>query len=118
MVVTQRQGWDDLTYIASATPFVTGGREIVNSWEVPMSEPKYLTAADVAWILHVTPGAVRMMHKRGVLTAAEQTVGGIHLFLREEVDRLALLREKPRMRIDHEKPRKERASARRAGGGR
>ena len=83
-----------------------------------MAEPKYLTAADVAWILGVTPGAVRMMHKRGALAAAEQTVGGIHLFLREDVDRLALLREKPRARIDHRKPRPEGAPARRVGGGR
>ncbi len=83
-----------------------------------MSEPKYLTAADVARILRVTPGAVRMMHKRGALTVAEQTVGGIHLFLRAEIDRVALLREKPRARIDHRKPRLESAPARRAGGGR
>jgi len=53
---------------------------------------RYLTTSDVARILGVTPGAVRLMHKRGDLPIAERTLGGVHLFLRVEVDRLAAVR--------------------------
>ena len=49
---------------------------------------KYLTAADVGKRLDLTPGAVRMMEKRGDLVAAEQTEGGVRLFLRSEVERV------------------------------
>lgn len=57
-----------------------------------MSEAKYLTASDAALVLQVTPGAVRMMLKRGELPVAERTEGGIRLFLRADVDRLASVR--------------------------
>jgi|GEM_PF-6937812 len=54
--------------------------------------PKYLTASDVAKRLGVTPGAVRLMQQRGRLACAERTEGGIHLYLRTEVDRLVVER--------------------------
>jgi DNA-binding transcriptional MerR regulator len=55
-------------------------------------EAKYLTAADAGRKLGLTPGAVRMMERRGELVAAEQTEGGVRLFLRSEVERVRLAR--------------------------
>lgn len=83
-----------------------------------MAESKYLTASGAARILGVTPGAVRLMRKRGDLEMAEKTDGGIHLFLREEVERLAVRRQKSRARFDIVAPSQERDPVRRSGGGR
>ncbi len=55
-------------------------------------EARFLTAADAGRILGLTPGAVRMMERRGELIAAEQTEGGVRLFLRTEVQRVRLAR--------------------------
>jgi excisionase family DNA binding protein len=49
----------------------------------------YLSVADAARILGVTPQTVRLMIRRGTLPVVAKTVGGIHLFRREEVDQLA-----------------------------
>ncbi len=54
----------------------------------------YLTAADAARVLDVTPAAIRLMHRRGELTSAAQTEGGIRLFRRVSVERLAKKRAK------------------------
>ena len=52
----------------------------------------YLSVADASRLLDVTPQTVRLMVRRGVLTVAARTVGGIKLFRREEVERLVAVR--------------------------
>lgn len=52
----------------------------------------YLSVADASRILGVTPQTVRLMIRRGTLPVASKTVGGIHLFKREDVERLAAQR--------------------------
>ncbi len=54
---------------------------------------RFLTAADAARILKVTPAAVRLMHQRGALRAAAETEGGIRLYRRQDVETLAQRRE-------------------------
>lgn len=63
---------------------------------------EFLTAADAARVLQVTPAAVRAMHRRGALQAAAKTEGGIHLFTRKEVEELAREREQQRDRTKKE----------------
>jgi DNA-binding transcriptional MerR regulator len=48
-----------------------------------------LSVADASRILGVTPQTVRLMVRRGVLVVAAQTEGGIRLFRRVDVERLA-----------------------------
>ena len=48
-----------------------------------------LTAADAARILGVVPATVRVMALSGRLPVAAMTEGGIRLFRREDVERLA-----------------------------
>jgi len=50
---------------------------------------RFLSAADAARILEVTPATVRQMQQRGTLPLAAKTEGGIHLFRREDVEELA-----------------------------
>ena len=50
---------------------------------------RFLSAADAARILKVTPAAVRLMHRRGALEAVAETEGGIRLFQRRDVETLA-----------------------------
>ena len=50
---------------------------------------RFLTAADAARVLGVTPATVRQMERRGKLKAAERTEGGIRLFRRIDVERMA-----------------------------
>ena len=50
---------------------------------------QFLTASDAARVLDVTPATVRQMHQRGTLPAAAETEGGIRLYLRRDVERLA-----------------------------
>lgn len=54
-----------------------------------MGTKMYLSAADAARVLAVTPATVRHMQRRGDLPVAAKTEGGVHLFLREDVERLA-----------------------------
>lgn len=54
-----------------------------------MSQITYLTAADAAQILGVTPATVRQMADRGKLPVASTTLGGIRLFELESVEDLA-----------------------------
>ena len=54
---------------------------------------RFLSAADAARILEVTPATVRLMHRRGTLAAAAETEGGIQLYLRPDVEKLAQERE-------------------------
>jgi len=56
----------------------------------------YLSVADAARILGITPQTVRLMIRTGKLAIAARTVGGIQLFRQEEVERLALEREQQR----------------------
>lgn len=49
----------------------------------------FLSVADASRILSVTPQAVRLMVRQGKLAVAARTVGGIRLFQREDVERLA-----------------------------
>ncbi len=48
-----------------------------------------LSVADASRILGVTPQTVRLMVRRGTLTVAARTEGGIRLFRRPDVERLA-----------------------------
>jgi DNA-binding transcriptional MerR regulator len=57
-----------------------------------MEHPTYLSAADAARVLGVTPATVRLMHHRGDLPLAAKTEGGVHLFSRVAVERLAVSR--------------------------
>ena len=59
-----------------------------------MSLPTFLTAADAAQILGVTPATVRQMAQRGKLRVAATTVGGIRLFDLKEVRRMEQERQK------------------------
>jgi excisionase family DNA binding protein len=52
----------------------------------------YLSVADAAKLLGVTPATVRLMIRSGKLAITAKTVGGIQLFRREEVERLARVR--------------------------
>ena len=54
-----------------------------------MPNARFLTAGDVARVLGVTPATVRLMHRTGRLTAAEETAGGIRLFHRADVEAFA-----------------------------
>lgn len=54
---------------------------------------EFLTPADAALILRVTPAAVRLMARRGELAVAAKTERGNHLFERAEVERLREERE-------------------------
>ncbi len=51
-----------------------------------------LTPADAARILGVTPATVRLMVQTGRLRVAVRTEGGIRLFRRAEIERLATQR--------------------------
>jgi excisionase family DNA binding protein len=66
----------------------------------PVPEPSmnrpvqpYLSTADAARVLGVTPATVRQMHQRGALPIANRTEGGIHLFHRSDVEALARQRD-------------------------
>jgi excisionase family DNA binding protein len=52
----------------------------------------FLSVADASRVLGVTPQAVRLMIRTGKLAITAKTVGGIRLFRREEVERLAQAR--------------------------
>ena len=67
-----------------------------------MTTYHYLSTADAAHVLGVTPAAVRLMAKRGDLAVSAKTKGGIHLFLPIDVDALA------RSRGGHKRSRKSR----------
>jgi excisionase family DNA binding protein len=52
----------------------------------------YLSTADAARLLGVTPATVRAMEQQGRLRALGRTLGGIRLFRQAEVQRVATLR--------------------------
>jgi DNA-binding transcriptional MerR regulator len=52
----------------------------------------FLSVADAARILDVTPQTVRLMIRRQTIPVAAKTVGGIQLFRQKDVDHLAALR--------------------------
>lgn len=54
----------------------------------------YLSRADVGRVLGVVPATVREMERRGELKPAARTEGGIRLFRRSDVERLARIRAK------------------------
>lgn len=56
----------------------------------------YLSVADVARVLGVTPQMVRLLARQGTLVPAARTVGGIQLFRQEDAERLAAERERRR----------------------
>jgi len=60
----------------------------------------FLTAADAARVLDVTPATIRAMERRGVLPVAAMTEGGIHLFRRAAVERLARRRTKRKQQAE------------------
>jgi hypothetical protein len=64
----------------------------VHVGESTMVTRTYLSAADAARVLGVTPATVRLMHRRGELPVAAKTEGGVHLFCRSDVDRVAAQR--------------------------
>jgi hypothetical protein len=53
----------------------------------------FLSVADAARILDVTPQTVRLMVRRGTLAVAAKTVGGIQLFRADQIERLAAVRQ-------------------------
>jgi hypothetical protein len=53
----------------------------------------FLSVADAARILGVTPQTVRLMVRRGTLAVSAKTVGGIQLFRADQVERLAAVRQ-------------------------
>jgi hypothetical protein len=65
----------------------------VDVGESTMATRTYLSAADAARILGVTPATVRLMHRRGELPLAAKTEGGVHLFDPTTVKRLAAVRD-------------------------
>ncbi|MFL5481255.1 MAG: helix-turn-helix domain-containing protein [Gemmatimonadaceae bacterium] len=52
----------------------------------------YLTSADAARVLDLSPSAVRLMARLGTLRVSARTEGGISLFRRQDVERLAARR--------------------------
>ena len=54
-----------------------------------VSIQQFLSAADAARVLEVTPAAIRSMARRGALPVSAMTEGGIHLFRRKDVEALA-----------------------------
>lgn len=54
-----------------------------------MNVPRFLSAADAARVLDVTPAAVRLMAKTRILPVAAMTKGGIRLFNPADVAALA-----------------------------
>lgn len=54
----------------------------------------YLTTADVARRLKLTPASIRLLARRGGLRIAATTEGGIRLFRQSDVERLAKRRAK------------------------
>jgi predicted transcriptional regulator len=63
-----------------------------------MKQKKLLSTADAARLLGVTPAAVRLMITNRRLKVAAETEGGIHLFRRSDVEKLASRRELARRR--------------------
>jgi len=57
-----------------------------------MSNLPYLTPADAALLLRVTPATVRQMVRRGELPVAATTERGSRLFHRKDVEALAAKR--------------------------
>ena len=55
---------------------------------------RFLSTADAARVLGVTPATIRLMARRGDLPVAAMTEGGIHLFRRTAVEALARRRAK------------------------
>jgi len=49
----------------------------------------FLSAADAGRVLKLTPSGIRQMSRRGELKAAARTEGGIRLFRKSDVERLA-----------------------------
>jgi excisionase family DNA binding protein len=49
----------------------------------------YLSVADASRVLGVTPQTVRLMIRQRTLPVAARTEGGIHLFRRGDVERVA-----------------------------
>ena len=54
-----------------------------------MKTHRFLTAADAARVLGLTPATIRSMARRRTLPVAAMTEGGIHLFRRADVETLA-----------------------------
>jgi DNA-binding transcriptional MerR regulator len=59
-------------------------------------ESPFLTAADAAKLLGVTPATVRLMNRRGVLPTAAASVSGVRFFNRAVVEALAAERARAR----------------------
>ena len=59
-----------------------------------MQKKLFLSTADAARVLGVTPATIRLMVRREALRVAAMTEGGIHLFSRATVEGLARRRAK------------------------
>ena len=66
-----------------------------------MSDPVYLTPADVARLCGVTPAAVRKWERLGRLRCI-RTAGGARLFERADVEALRAARQSPDQSTPHE----------------
>jgi excisionase family DNA binding protein len=65
-----------------------------------MEKNRYLSTADASRVLGVTPATIRLMARRGDLPVAAMTEGGIHLFRRAAVERLAKRRAKRKQQAE------------------
>ena len=65
-----------------------------------METRRFLSAADAARVLGLTPAAIRAMVRREALPVAAMTEGGIHLFRRAAVERLARQRAKRKQQAE------------------
>ena len=65
-----------------------------------MQKNRFLSTADAARVLGVTPATIRLMARRGDLPVAAMTEGGIHLFRRAAVERLARQRAKRKQQAE------------------
>jgi hypothetical protein len=63
---------------------------------------KFLSTADASKVLGVTPVAVRLMVVTGRLKVTAETEGGIHLFKRAHVEKLASRRKAEHQRLARE----------------
>ena len=65
-----------------------------------MEKIRFLSTADAARVLGVTPATIRLMVRRDALPVAAMTEGGIHLFRRVTVERLARRRAKRKQQAE------------------
>jgi len=64
----------------------------------------FLSSADASRVLGVTPATIRLMVRRGDLPVAAMTEGGIHLFRRATIDKIATRRARLKAKANDRRP--------------